>query len=164
MRKEGQPMFGFFKKQAQPGRLDWRDMEVEQTGSSDVHCSCCDETTRVVWGGVRSSAGTQAAYFVGWTLNRPNNGARFDLIIGKWGAGAESKDRQLVSLEYRVADKRGAFMVVDSVMRPEIASLASTALRRNDVIGKPVAEAVFSIADAILAKEERIQEIRDWSL
>ncbi len=36
------------------------------------------------------------------------------------------------------------------------------ALRRDQVIGQPIASDAFAIADAILAKDERLEEIRGW--
>jgi len=120
--------------------------------------------SRTVWGFVHSPEATLAAYFVQWTLGSPNDGAHFDLIIGKWGDKTTSKDRQVTSVEYRVVDKQPGFMVIDATTRP-IAdnSLANTALRRDQVIDKPIAQDIFAIVDAVFMKEERIEEVRNWS-
>ena len=74
---------------------------------------------------------------------------------------AEAKDRQAVSLEYRIVNRQGSFIVVDASTRPIVDStLAGTALKRDDVIGTPFAQTVFAIVDAIFVKDERIEEIR----
>jgi hypothetical protein len=51
-------------------------------------------------------------------------------------------------------------MVIDAEGRNHAdGTLAKYALRREDVIGKPIAEEVFAICDAILWLDERLAEI-----
>lgn len=51
-------------------------------------------------------------------------------------------------------------MVIDATERPVAKSeLVSRALRREEVIGQPLAETVFAIADAALFKDERLKEL-----
>jgi hypothetical protein len=114
--------------------------------------------SRTVWGFVHSRERTLAAYFVQWTLNNAEHGANFDLILGWPG------DRQAVALEYRVVDGRGAFMVIDAGKRPVANSdLAQSLLKRDQIIGQPIAQDVFSVVDTVFVKDERLQEIRNWS-
>jgi hypothetical protein len=152
-------------KKSKPSSLDWRTLQVEPTGSKDFGpCSCCGNMSRTVWGFVHSPSSTLAAYFVQWTLNSPQHGANFDLIIGAWGEDVTAEDRQAISLEYRVFEHGGEFMVIDSDTRPVAdPSMVKEALRRDQVVGKPLAQHVFAIADAVFVKEERIHEIRGWS-
>jgi hypothetical protein len=55
-------------------------------------------------------------------------------------------------------------MVIDAATRPVAQSpLANHILCKEQVIGKPIAQEVFAIVDAVLMKEERLEEIRNWS-
>jgi hypothetical protein len=40
--------------------------------------------------------------------------------------------------------------------------IAKTSLSRGQVAGKPIAEDVFAIVDAIFMKDTRLEEIRNW--
>jgi hypothetical protein len=156
-------MFDFFKTHRHK-KLAWQELQVEPTDSKDFGpCSCCGNMSRTVWGFVNLADATIAAYFVQWTLNNPKHGANFDLIVGQWGEKPTSQKRQAISMEYRIIDGQGSFMVIDANTR-EFANneLVSTVLRREDVIGKPVADEAFAIVDAIFAKEERMVEVRNW--
>ena len=145
--------------------LDWQTLQVEQTGNKEFGpCSCCGNMSRTIWGFVHSHNSTLAAYFVQWTLNNPQHGANFDLIVGAWGKGTDAQDRKAVSLEYRVIEHRGEFMVIDASARPVAdPSMAKETLRRDQIIGRPLAQEIFAIVDAIIVKDERIREIQSWS-
>lgn len=145
--------------------LDWRVLQVEATDSHDSGpCPECGDMSRRVWALVHSPRATLAAYFVEWTLGKPEHDAHFDLAIGKWGEQATPGDRQAVSLIYHIKLGQGAFMVTDAASRPIAGSgLVGAALRRDQIVGQPIATEVFAIADAILAKDARLEEIRHWS-
>ncbi|MEN3950944.1 hypothetical protein [Iodidimonas sp. SYSU 1G8] len=144
--------------------MDGRSLAVEQTGASTGHCDCCGSTTRRVWGEVHAADGIVAVYYVGWSEGRPDHGAAFDLIIGKWGDGATSEDRAAVSLDFRVSEARGAFMVVDAPgRRIAVSELAGSALTRSEVIGTPLASQVFALIDAVYMKDARLDEVRAWN-
>jgi len=66
----------------------------------------------------------------------------------------------LVTLDYRLTDTGPAFMVIDSASRPaaEI-ELVGRALARAEVVGQPIAEQAFAVADAVLAEDARIAEL-----
>jgi hypothetical protein len=157
-------MMGFRGKEKRTA-LDWRILRVEPTGSKDFGpCSCCGNMSRTVRGFVHSPKTTLAAYFVQWTLNAPEHGATFDLIVGNWGEDAGAQDRQAVSLAYRLLEGEGSFMVIDADSRPVAdPSIADRALRRDQVIGTSLADDVFAIVDAVFMKEDRIEEVRSWS-
>jgi hypothetical protein len=102
-----------------------------------------------------------AAYFVQWAVGRvADHGALFDLVLGRWGAGATAADRVLVTLDYRITDTGPAFMVIDSAGRPaDDPSMVGRALSRAEVVGQPVAAESFTVADAVLAQDARIAEV-----
>lgn len=119
--------------------LDWRSFEIDQSGTSVGHCDCCGSTTRRVWGLISRDGAAVASYFVGWAEQRPDHGASFDLIIGKWGASATTQDRYAVALDMRIIEGSRQFMVVDAEGRLASGSkLAESALKRSDVIGTPL--------------------------
>jgi hypothetical protein len=100
---------------------------------------------------------------VGWTEGKPDHGAMFDLILGKWGDSAANDDRYSVALDFRLIDGAPQFMVVDAVNRVTSESaLVGTALKRADVIGTPLAPQVFAIVDAVFMSDSA-REVRHWS-
>jgi len=137
------------------------DLRVEPQSSSEGRCTCCGGTTRTVTGLISTPEAGVAAYFVSWTVGAvASHGAKFDLIIGSWGAGAPADDRVAVALELRMIEGRPQFMVQDAAGRPAAqASLAPRALRREEVIGTPLAQEVFDMIDAIWLQDARITDI-----
>lgn len=138
-------------------------LQVEPAGAQDsVRCECCQHDTRRVWGYVHGSERTEAAYFVHWTLGGVrDHGANFDLIVGRWGEGAEPSDRVAVALELRVLHNGPSFMVIDATQRDFSSSdLVGRVLSRAEVIGTPLAQHVFDILDAIWLQDERIIELK----
>jgi hypothetical protein len=138
------------------------DLRIELGESKDFGpCDCCGSNSRTVWGYVYRPAGPAAAYFVQWTLGQVDrHGAHFDLIIGRWGEGADRSERCSVSLEFRRTEQGPSFMVIDSAARPVSSSeLVGSILARLDVIGTPLAELAFNIVDAIWLQDERIAEV-----
>jgi hypothetical protein len=142
---------------------DWRSFEIEQSGSSTGHCDCCGFTTRRVWGLVHREHEQIAAYFVGWTEDKPDHGATFDLILGLWGDRSSKEDRYAVALDFRLIERTPQFMVVDASDRVTSNSpLVGTRLKRADVIGTPLAPQVFAVIDAVYMAAE-LDELRSWS-
>ena len=101
---------------------DWRDFEVEEYGTADGHCDCCGTTTRNAWGFLHRKGEPIGAYFVAWTEDKPDHGAQFDLILGKWGECSNNDDRYAIALDIRVMDGAAQFMVVDALDRATSAS------------------------------------------
>ena len=136
---------------------------IEPTGAKDTGvCACCGRESRVVWGYARSGESGLAAYYVHWTLGHvPEQGANIDLIIGKWGEDASAEDREAVAIAYRSMETGPSMMVIDAAQRPLARNidLVGRALHREDVIGTPLAEHVFAIADAILEQDVRVAEL-----
>jgi hypothetical protein len=142
---------------------DWRDFDIEQAGTSGGYCDCCGMTTKRVWGFVRREGEPVGAYFVAWTLGKPDHGASFDLILGKWGEAAAKDDRYSVALDYRLLDGAPQFMVVDALDRATSRSpLVGAALKRSDVIGTALAPQVFAIVDAVYMSDSA-DEVRHWT-
>ena len=131
---------------------------VEKLNESSGHCECCGHESRCVWGWVNQNEATVAAYWMRWTVDHlADHGAHLDLIIGRWGEGASSDQRAVVSLEHRQQpDGSPALMVIDAAGSPAAESdLATTALSRVDVVGTPLAQQVFAIVDAIYLQDDR---------
>ena len=138
------------------------DTKIEQAGSSDTGvCDCCGRSSRCVWGYAHTHDRCIAAYFVHWTLGHiPDRGANIDIILGEWGEAATADRRNAIGLAYRLTETGPSMMVVDAETRPfSRNSLVGRALRRNEVIGTPVAQEAFAVADAILSKDERVAEL-----
>lgn len=122
-------------------------------------CDCCGKTTRRVWGFVHADASAYASYFVQWSEGHVSEyGAAWDLIIGEWGDGTSADDRYAVRLRYRNDDEAFGFMVVDAEAGA-YESLASHALLREDIIGRPLAKDVFAICDAIFLQDPRVARV-----
>ena len=133
-------------------------MRVEHLGQSGGHCNCCGNESRCVWGMVHESNRPVAAYWMNWTVaHLADAGANLDLVIGRWGDDASADDRIAVSLLHReIAGDRPALMIIDAAERPFArTSLASAALARADVIGKPLAQTVFGLIDVIYKQDGR---------
>ena len=145
--------------------LDWRSLGMEQLGAHVGHCNCCGSTTRRVWGLISRNAVALAAYYVGWAEQRPDHGATFDLVLGKWGDSASKLDRYAVALDLRIIDASPKFMVVDASFDRVTSDreLVGTVLKRSDVIGTALAPQVFAIVDAIYLRDARLEELRSWA-
>jgi hypothetical protein len=137
-------------------------LQVEPTDAKDIGpCECCGSMTRRVWGFVHRGEATEAAYFVQWTTGAvERHGAHFDLIIGSWGDSAGRSDRIATSLAFRRTPNGPSFMVIDADDRDVAKSdLVGRALRREDVLGGPIAQQAFDIVDAIWLHDPRISEL-----
>lgn len=124
-------------------------------------CACCGGTTFRAWGYVHYGEATLAAYFVTWTRGQvARHGANWDFVLGTWNEGTTAEDRVAVSLGMRLQDQGPEFMVIDAAGRdmadPEV---AGKAMSRDEVVGGPLAEAVFGMVDAIWAGDERLGEL-----
>ena len=124
-------------------------------------CKCCGGTTRRVWGYVHYGDAALAAYFVTWTEGEvARHGANWDFVVGAWGEGTTSESRVAVSLAMRVNERGPEFMVIDAEGRdmatPE---LVGKVMGRDDVVGTPLAEAVFGMVDAVWAGDKRLGEL-----
>jgi hypothetical protein len=141
---------------------EWKHFQTEQSGATEGQCDCCGTTTRRVWGSISRDGAMVASYFVTWTLGKPDHGAAFDLVLGKWGANATIQDRYAVALNYRVVEASPQFMVVDAQDRLTSGSLFGAALSRTDVIGTPLASQVFALVDALFMGDPRLDELHHW--
>jgi hypothetical protein len=134
------------------------DFVVEPLEESGGFCNCCGEASRSVWGLVHHGDATVAAYWMHWTVGHLDEpGANLDLAIGAWGEAALPSDRVAASLLYRQPeDDPPAFMVIDAADRAIAkGALVGGALRREDIIGTPLAEHVFGLVDAIFLQDDR---------
>ncbi|HYD13945.1 MAG TPA: hypothetical protein VEC11_13935 [Allosphingosinicella sp.] len=93
-----------------------------------------------------------------WTEGHlADTGANLDLVLGRWGDGTGPEDRVAISLVHQQQpDGSPSLMVIDANDRPvSSGGLASTGLRRDEVIGTPLAQQVFSLTDAIYVQDGR---------
>jgi hypothetical protein len=134
--------------------------ELEVEAESSGHCNCCGETTKRIWGWLHTVEGTVAAYFWTWTENSPSHGAWIELIIGKWGDSAQTRDRSLALVEFYIFENGPAYRVTD----PEVAkpALADHVLMRKDIIGTPLAQTMFDMLDVVWAEDTRLHELHHW--
>ena len=134
--------------------------EVEPTEESGGVCDCCGNQTRTVWGYVREEGGgTVASYFVHWTVGKSieDHPANFDLIYGAWGEGATKNDRRAISLVHFESEGVPGVSVIDANNRPVASSeLVGSAMRREELVGTPLALQVFSIFDAVISQDIRL--------
>jgi len=132
--------------------------KIEKLDESGGHCDCCGRDSRSVWGLVHDEHGTSAAYWMHWTAGHLfDPGANLDLVLGKWGEGTSPGDRFAVSLVHRQQDDgTPAVMVIDAFGRQAAdGAIAQTGLRRDEVIGTPLADQVFALVDAIYEQDDR---------
>jgi hypothetical protein len=136
-------------------------LEVETDGTNDFGpCECCGNMSRTVRGYLHQGDVVVAAYYVSWTLGRPDHGAHFDLIIGKWGDRSTAQDRYGISLAHRLMPNGSGFMIVDAGGRTAADSkLVGRAMRREEVVGTPLAKQAFALVDAIADQDRRIAEV-----
>lgn len=127
-------------------------------------CACCGHTNHRVGGLVWRDEEPHAAYFVDWTQGHvAEKGSLWSIVLGEWGDGTSAADRVAVNLHSRHDDKPG-FGVIDADPASAVMSnLAGTALRRDEVIGKPIAADIFAICDAVLDQDDRVKAMWDAS-
>jgi hypothetical protein len=138
-------------------------LQIEPLGADDTgRCECCGRVSRKVWGVVYRDGLTFASYFVHWTIGHVfENGANIDVILGKWGEGTSAVNRYAVGLEYRILDDGPSLIVRDAERTPAKSAIAENFLKRNDVIGDPLADMVFAICDAFLVQDQRLATLWD---
>lgn len=133
---------------------------LEKMSEQATACACCGDTTRSIAGSIADAHGVCAAYRVRWTEGHLTaHGADLDLAIGGWGEGTGPQDRSLVALVHRQpAGAPVGLMVVDAAGRlGNWGGLVATALRRDEVIGTPLAPTVFALTDVIYLQDDRFR-------
>lgn len=126
-------------------------LHVETSGQDRRFCDSCGDVTRTLWGVIGDGEAIVAAFRIRWTAHHvAEHGAVFEVCIGPWGDGTDAEDRALVTLDYREdEDGNGQYMVIDACSTERTRLLAAKALRRDEVIGKPLAPQIFALVDAI---------------
>ena len=108
-----------------------------------------------IWGFIAKDDVCLAAYCARWTVDRLENDPTFDLVLGRWGDDATPEDRYCISLFYRAS--MNSFMVIDAHEHHlGDGAIASVGLRRDEVIGTPLAPQVFALVDAICLQDRRL--------
>jgi hypothetical protein len=128
-------------------------------------CECCGCMSRLVTGFVRRHGEQYAAFQVHWTLGQlARHGASVYVILGRWGDDATAADRFAVAMRYRNDAETRGLMVVDAD-QTSIATnpLVGRTLRRDEVIGTPLAEEVFELIDFLWLTDGRLAELASSS-
>jgi hypothetical protein len=131
---------------------------IEKMNVSHSHCDCCRRLSHSVAGLLYNGGVAAAAYWVHWTEGHLNDlGANFDLVLGPWGEGTGPTDRYAIAMVHRqLSDGTPSLMVINAEGRPAAdGSLAHIGLRRDQVIGTPLAAKVFAMTDAIYEQDDR---------
>lgn len=139
--------------------LDPYKLSIEKGGFERVRCDCCSSDTVSISGYIYDEEVALAVYWVRWTASHlQEEGAQLDLVLGRWGEGTSASDRFAVAIQHRqMEDGTPSLMVVDATGRPTAdGMLATTALRREDVIGTSLAPQVFALTDAIYLHDDRL--------
>lgn len=124
-------------------------------------CDCCGRASKKIWGDLSDADGPKAVYFVQWTVDSPQHPPNIDLVLGQWGEGTDPANRELASLTFRPSADGGSFTVIDAAGRPpDNRGICGRALRRDEVVGTPIASNVFSLVDALWLSEPRLAEVR----
>ena len=136
------------------------EVEPVKLRTSDV-CECCGRISREFTGFVHEGEATLAGYVLQWTVGHfPDVAANLDLVVGMWGEEAGPDQRRAICLEVRLRDGRPDLLVIDAAGRSISQNiLVGGSLSRAEVIGTPIADQVFAIADAIFAQDPRLPVI-----
>lgn len=137
-------------------------LQIEQTGLKDLGpCKCCGLTSQLATGFIHRDEAESVGYQVHWTKGKvEKHGVGFYFILGRWGDGTTASDRFAVALRYRADAEATGFMIVDAG-ETSIGShsLVGKALRREEVVGTPLAQEIFDLVDFVWLNDERIAEI-----
>jgi hypothetical protein len=131
---------------------------IEKMNTSHGHCDCCGGVSHSVAGLLYNGGVAIAAYWMNWTEGHlSDSSANLDLVLGQWGEETGPADRYAVAMVHRqLADGTPSLMVIDAEGRPAAdGRLAHVGLRRDQVIGTPLAVQVFAMTDAIYEQDER---------
>lgn len=124
-------------------------------------CTCCGNTSKTIWGDLSDDQGTQAVYYVQWTVDSPDHFPNIDLIIGPWGDGTNADQRVLACLRFRPTLDGGSFMVINAGDRRRGGQqLFTRSLHREEIVGTPLASQVFQLVDSIWLTDPRIKEVK----
>lgn len=131
---------------------------IELTGAADFPaCECCGVPARRVWGNLIDDDGT-TAYVVQWAPGTfGTHAVMIGLVFGPWGDDSSRDDRGHVAVEARVAEGAVQLMVIDAARSPiDATPLAAKALRRDEVIGRPLHDRVFLYVEQIRVQDARV--------
>ncbi|MEY4198771.1 MAG: hypothetical protein RLZZ265_511 [Verrucomicrobiota bacterium] len=128
-------------------------------------CECCGCMSRLVTGLVRRHGEQYACFQVNWTLGQlARHGASVYVILGRWGDDATAADRFAVAMHYRNDAETRGLMIVDAD-QTSIATnpLVGRTLRRDEVVGTPLADEVFELIDFLWLTDGRLAELASSS-
>jgi hypothetical protein len=136
------------------------ELKIEPSGETTTGvCDCCGKQSRRIWGFVYESGIPHAVYYVHWTAGHvADSGALWDIVVGEWGDEATPAERSVARVHYQTGENEG-FAVLDAD-DAAIDGLARNRLKRADIIGKPLAQQIFAVCDAVYLQDGRLHELR----
>ena len=114
----------------------------------------------MVSGLIYQDGAAYAGYQARWTVGQVvRHGAHFLVVTGPWGEAAKPADRIAVALGFRHHEdgSGSSFTVLDA--NPPEPDLAGRGLRRDEVIGTPLAKEIFGMVDFIWLNDPRLAEL-----
>jgi hypothetical protein len=79
-------------------------------------------------------------------------------VVGDWGDEATPAERSVARIHYQIGENEG-FAVLDAD-DAAVDGLARNRLKRADIIGKPLAQQIFAVCDAVYLQDGRLRELR----
>ena len=134
--------------------------ELQESSAEDFGpCECCGSFSRTVGGRIEKDSFPYVAYRVQWTLGQvAKHGAAFYLLFSRNERGTPLEPKLAVKILYRNDAEASGFMVVDHE-QDEWAGFKY--LKREEVVGAPLAPKVFELLDLIWLNDGRIKELTD---
>jgi hypothetical protein len=117
-------------------------------------CPCCGSQTERTSGLVETNGIPIAGYLVKWTVGDPTHGMR-------WLISLPDASGQQVCVDMAYSFEHTSFMLRDRgeyQWAPDEIADAGDMLDRADVVGTPLAERVFAIADEIWVSDRYVRE------
>ena len=135
---------------------DWEALTLEEGETEHVPCDCCGRTTVLVTGDVFRNgdwlAWYKAAY--GEIRNDPHSGTIW-LYMGGWSDEAPRSARWGMRAEWR----QDGLVLLDWPEDFVSEEKSFTPLGRDDILGSAFAPELWTMMDAIVLKDSRLQEI-----
>ncbi|WP_426164420.1 hypothetical protein [Sandarakinorhabdus sp. DWP1-3-1] len=131
---------------------------IELTGQAELPaCACCGIPSRRVWGNLIDDEGT-TVYVVQWAPGTNGSHAvAIGMVFGPWGEGTDREDRAFAAVEGRLVEDGVQLMVIDAARSPiDAAPLAAKALRRHEIINRPLHDRVFRYVEQIRVRDARV--------
>lgn len=144
--------------------LRWQEVVVLPEESEMVRCDCCGAPARRIEGSLLHREEPVGRYTARWRPGERDHACRFVLYLGDWG-GRRPGERSVAAADL-VPGLAGGFVLRDDTPRlmRALAPWRPRFVRRAEAIGKPLGQRIFALLDAVVVKDQRLRELREWSL